>query len=44
MEEIKALLKEFFGRDIALVFRDGSDVKRNRLEDFRKEAETLFNV
>ena len=43
-EEIKALLKEFFGKDMGLVFKDGGDVKRNGLEDFVREAETLFNT
>jgi DNA polymerase-3 subunit gamma/tau len=43
-EEIRELLKEFFGRDVRLLFKDGGDVKRDMLEDFLKEAQTLFNV
>jgi DNA polymerase III subunit gamma/tau len=43
-EEIKGLLKEFFGREMGLVFRDGTEVKRNTLEAFVREAETLFNL
>ncbi len=43
-EEIRQLLREFFGKEIGLVFRDGGEVKRNGLQDFVREAETLFNV
>ncbi|MDR2018765.1 MAG: DNA polymerase III subunit gamma/tau [Syntrophobacterales bacterium] len=43
-EEIKGLLKEFFGRQIGLIFKDGGEIKRNSLEDFIREAETLFNT
>ena len=43
-EEIKELLKEYFGREMGLVFKDGGDVKRNGLEDYVREAETLFNI
>jgi DNA polymerase III subunit gamma/tau len=42
-EEIGNLLKEFFGKEMGLVFKDGGDIKRNGLEDFMREAETLFN-
>ncbi|MBA4417307.1 MAG: hypothetical protein C0392_05290 [Syntrophus sp. (in: bacteria)] len=43
-EEIKGLLKEFFGREMGLLFKDGKETKRDILEDFMKEAETLFNL
>jgi hypothetical protein len=42
-EEIGELLRQFFGREMGLVFKDGGDIKRNGLEDFMREAETLFN-
>ena len=43
-DEIRELLKEFFGREMGLVFKDGGEVKRNGLQDFMREAETLFNA
>jgi DNA polymerase III subunit gamma/tau len=43
-DEIRELLREFFGREIGLVFKDGGEVKRNGLQDFMREAETLFNT
>jgi len=29
---------------MSLIFRDGSEIKRNILEDFVREAETLFKI
>ncbi len=43
-EEIKALLKEFFGREMMLVFKDGGEVKKSVLDEYVSAAETLFNV
>ncbi len=43
-DEIKELLKEYFGRDMMLAFRDGGEIKRDILEDFVKEAQALFNA
>ncbi len=43
-DEIRELLKEFFGRDVRLIFKDGGEIKRDILEDFVKEAKTLFNI
>jgi DNA polymerase III, gamma/tau subunits len=43
-EEIKAHLKEYFGTAIGLTFREGSEQKRSVLEDYVKEAETLFKI
>ncbi|OPY76348.1 MAG: DNA polymerase III subunit tau [Syntrophorhabdus sp. PtaU1.Bin058] len=43
-DEIKRLLREFFGRDMAVVIRDAGQVKKNILDDFVKEAESLFNL
>lgn len=43
-DEIKHLLREFFNRDMAIVIRDAGQVKKNILDDFAKEAESLFNL
>jgi len=43
-DEIKRLLKEFFGRDMAIVIKDAGQVKKSILDDFVKEAESLFNL
>lgn len=43
-EEIKSLLKEYFGKDMTLVFKDGGEVKKNVLDEYVSAAETLFNV
>lgn len=43
-DEIERLLREFFGRDMAVRIRDAGQVKKNILDDFVKEAESLFNV
>ncbi len=43
-DEIKRLLGEFFGRDMKVRIRDADQVKKNILDDFVKEAESLFNV
>ncbi len=42
-EEIKDLTNQFFGRVMKVDFRDASDKKRNILEEYVKEAESLFN-
>ena len=44
MEEIKRLTLEFFGKAMDVQFRDASDKKRNILDDYVKEAQTLFNL
>ena len=43
-EEIKELAGQFFGRAMKVEFRDASDKKRNILEEYVKEAESLFNI
>ena len=43
-EEIKDLIDQFFGRAMKVEFRDASDTKRNILEEYVKEAESLFNL
>ena len=43
-EDIKGLAAQFFGRPVNVAFRDVSDKKRNILEDYVKEAESLFTI
>ncbi|HOE17824.1 MAG TPA: DNA polymerase III subunit gamma/tau [Syntrophorhabdaceae bacterium] len=43
-DEVKRLLREFFGRDMTIQIRDAGQIKKNILDDFVKEAESLFNV
>jgi DNA polymerase-3 subunit gamma/tau len=42
-EEIKGLAAQFFGRPVKVEFRDASD-KKNILEEYVKEAESLFTI
>ncbi|NLW35863.1 DNA polymerase III subunit gamma/tau [Syntrophorhabdus aromaticivorans] len=37
-------LREFFGTDVGLVLRDGGEVKRDILEEYVREAESLFKI
>jgi DNA polymerase III subunit gamma/tau len=43
-DEIKKCLKEFFGREMGIVFRDGGEVKKNLLDEYVREAEALFKI
>ena len=43
-EEIRKLTNEFFGKVMNLEFRDLADRKKNILEEYVKEAESLFNL
>jgi DNA polymerase-3 subunit gamma/tau len=43
-DEIKRLLREYFNRDMAIVIKDADQMKKNILDDFVKEAESLFNL
>lgn len=43
-EEIRKLTNEFFGKIMNVEFRDALDRKKNILEDYLKEAESLFNL
>jgi hypothetical protein len=43
-EEIGKLTNEFFGKVMNVEFRDALDRKKNILEDYLKEAESLFNL
>ena len=44
LEEIKGLLKEYFGKNMAVVLRDAEEKKKNILEEYVREAESLFKV
>jgi DNA polymerase-3 subunit gamma/tau len=44
LEEIKKLLKEYFGKEMALTVNDGVERKGDVLEEYVKEAESLFNL
>ncbi len=44
IEEIKKLTNDFFGRVMNIQFRDVSDKKKNILDEYVKEAESLFNL
>ncbi len=43
-EEVSRLTGEFFGRKMNVEFRDAGDRKRNILEEYVKEADSLFNL
>ena len=43
-EEIRKLTNEFFGKVMNVEFRDALDRKKNILEDYLKEADSLFNL
>jgi len=42
-EEIKQHLKEFFGREINIIFKDANESRKSTIEEYVKEAEKLFN-
>ena len=44
LEDIKRLLKEYFGKEMALTIRDAVEKKKDVLEEYVKEAESLFNL
>ncbi len=43
-DDIRQYSKAFFGSEMNLIFKDGSEKKRNMLEDYVKEAESLFKI
>ncbi len=43
-EEIKKCLKEFFGKEMGLILKDAGEIKKNILDEYVKEAGTLFKV
>ena len=44
LEEIKILLREYFGKEMIITIKEGKEKKRDLLEEYVKEAESLFNV
>ena len=42
-EEIKKYLTDFFGRPMNYAVREADNAKKNTLEEYVKEAQTLFN-
>jgi len=42
--ELKRLAAQFFGKEVSLQFSDTNGTKEDSLEDYVKEAESLFNV
>jgi DNA polymerase-3 subunit gamma/tau len=43
-EEIRNYLRDFFGKEMNLVFGDAEEIKKSVLEEYVKEAETLFKI
>jgi DNA polymerase-3 subunit gamma/tau len=44
LEDINKLLKEYFGKELLLTIKDAVEKKRDVLEEYVKEAESLFNL
>ena len=44
LEDIKKLLKEYFGKEMILAIKDAVEKKKDVLEEYVKEAESLFNL
>ena len=42
--ELKNLAAQFFGKEVELRFSDANSPKEDSLEDYMKEAQSLFNV
>jgi DNA polymerase-3 subunit gamma/tau len=43
-QEIKKYLREFFGKEMGLILKDAGEIKKSVLEEYVKEAETLFKI
>jgi hypothetical protein len=43
-EDIKKHLTDFFGKSTIFVLRDAGDTKKDTLDEYVREAETLFNL
>lgn len=43
-EEIKKVLKEYFGKEMMFTIKEGAEKKKDILEEYIKEAELLFNL
>jgi DNA polymerase-3 subunit gamma/tau len=44
VEDIKKLLKEYFGKEMALTIKEATEKKKDVLEEYVKEAESLFSL
>jgi DNA polymerase III delta' subunit len=44
LEDIRKLLKEYFGKEMVLTITDAPEKKKDVLEEYVKEAESLFNL
>jgi hypothetical protein len=44
LEDIKKLLKEYFGKEMVFTIKDAAENKKDVLEEYVKEAESLFNL
>jgi DNA polymerase III subunit gamma/tau len=44
LEDIKKLLKEYFGKEMVLTIQDSVEKKKDILEEYVREAESLFNL
>lgn len=42
-EEIKKYLTDFFGRTMRYVLKESGDIKKNTIDEYVREADTLFN-
>ena len=43
-DAIKQYLKEFFGVDTGLILKNAGETKKNTLEEYVREAESLFKI
>jgi len=43
-DEIRKHLREYFGRNMGVLFKDAGEIKKNLLEEYVREAETLFKT
>jgi DNA polymerase III subunit gamma/tau len=43
-EELAKHLREFFGKEMIIEFREAGEIKRSILDEFVREAETLFKI
>ena len=44
LEEITRLLAEYFGKEMTVILKDTEENKPNVLDEYVKEAESLFNL
>ena len=44
VEDIKKLLNEYFRKEMVLTIKEATEKKKDVLEEYVKEAESLFNL